>query len=608
MHHSRNLIHISKIILSCFLITLINITAFAQDQHQRNLEWLQQEKQIAAVTVLLNNKQNTIPIQDLQQKIASVNIEVANATVFDSLLNKYTVVHSFTTTNSDSALNNLAIDLKFYSTVIVQLPSAIVSDKRTLTFLYDIQKSKQLILVVFGNENALANLGTIKYPIIITPNDSPGAANFTAQLIFGGVPATAKLNTRYSKQYRKHAGYTTTATRLKYSVPEDAGININDVLSSVDSLAAFSIEGKGAPGMVVLVAKDGKIIFNKAYGTHTYEDAVPTKISDIFDMASVTKVSASTMSVMRLYEQKKIALDSSFGYYIPTARNTNKSNIKIRNLLLHQSGIASGVGLPVQSSDISADSSSDFPVKAGDHVFIRKDYFKEVVWPRMLNVKVLDTPKYVYSDLSMTYMKEIIETQTATTLDEYVQKQFYQPLGMQSAGYNPSKRFSLDKIVPTERDADFRKGLLHGYVHDPMAAKLGGVSGNAGLFASANDLAILYQMILNRGTYGGTRYFNAATVDLFTSKQSEISRRGLGFDRMDTSSRQGYPSKLASTQTYGHTGFTGTCFWVDPKYNLVYIFLSNRVYPKATNNIYRLRTEPNIQDTFYNAIIKNNGN
>lgn len=589
-----------------FYFFLIAFTASAQDQHQRNLEWLQQEKQITAATVLLNNKQNAIPVKDLQQNFASVNIGVGNAAVFDSLLNKYVFVRSFTTFNSDSALNNLAIDLKFYKTVIVQLPASVVSDKRILTFLHDIQKSKQLILVVYGSGDALTNLGSIKHPIIITPDDSPGAANFTAQLIFGGVPATAKLSKKYSRQYKKHAGYTTTATRLKYSVPEDAGININDILFHVDSIAASTIKGKGAPGMVVLVAKDGKVIFNKAYGTHTYEDAVPTKITDIFDMASVTKVSASTMSVMRLYEQKKIALDSSFGYYIPTARNTNKNNIKIRNLLLHQSGIAAGVGLPVLPSDMSTDSSSDFPVKAGDHVFLRKNYFKEVVWPRMLSVKVLDTPRYVYSDLSMTYMKEVIETQTATPLDKYVQQQFYKPLGMQNAGYNPWKRFSLNRIVPTERDADFRKGLLHGYVHDPMAAKLGGVSGNAGLFASANDLAILYQMILNRGTYGGIRYFDAATVDLFTSNQSTISRRGLGFDRMDTSSRQGYPSKLASVQTYGHTGFTGTCFWVDPKYNLIFIFLSNRVNPKATNNLYRLRTEPNIQDTFYKAIESNN--
>jgi CubicO group peptidase (beta-lactamase class C family) len=201
-------------------------------------------------------------------------------------------------------------------------------------------------------------------------------------------------------------------------------------------------------------------------------------------------------------------------------------------------------------------------------------------------------------------MKEVIENQTGKHLDDYILHNLYLPLGMQTAGFNPLNRFPLDRIVPTENEPGFRKALLRGYVHDPMAAKYGGVSGNAGLFATANDLAILYQMILNRGIYGGRRYYKPETINLFTSKQSAISRRGLGFDRMDTSSKVGYPSRLASVQTYGHTGFTGTCFWVDPKYNLVYIFLSNRVYPTVNTNIYRLRTIPNIQDVFYEAIIK----
>lgn len=585
-----------------FIIAVTNVSG-QDSQHQKNQQWLQQQKQIAASTVLLNNEQGFIPIKDLEQKIASVNIGTANAAIFDSILNKYTTVTSFSATPTDSAFNNLSIDLKFYNTVIVEMPSAALADKRTLTFLYDIQKSKHLIVVVYGSPAALTYTNGIRQPIIYAVNNTPGAANFTAQLIFGGVPATGKLINGWSKRYPKNAGFVTTATRLKYTVPEDAGISISDIEPRVDSLVADAIQGKAAPGAVVMVLKDGKVIFNKAYGRHTYEGTEVTKIDDIFDMASVTKVSASTMATMRLYEQKKIALDSSFGYYIATARNTNKSNIKIRDLLLHQSGIAAGVGLPLLSSDFSADSSADFPVKVGNNVFIRKDYFKQVIWPLMLNVKV-DSPKYVYSDLSMTYMKEVIENQSGNKLDEYVTKQFYSPLGMQFAGFNPLYRFDSTRIVPTERDADFRKGLIHGYVHDPMAAKLGGVSGNAGLFASANDLAILYQMILNRGTYGGNRYFKPETIDLFTSKQSKISRRGLGFDRVDTTSTLGYPSKLASPKTYGHTGFTGTCFWVDPKYNLVYIFLSNRVYPTASGNLYKLRTQANILDTFYEAIIK----
>jgi len=594
-----------KMLKLFIILLLINTTIFAQNlQHILNEQWLQKEKEIAAATLVLNNQQGDIPIKNLNQKIASVNIGTSNADIFDSLLNKYTTVTSFSIDTTNNAFNNVGIDLKFYNTVIVQIKAAGLTQNRLLSFIADIQKSKHLILVIYGNTNALINAKQVTNPIIITDNDTPTAANFVAQLIFGGVSTASKLQANDSNKDHKKNGTITKPIRIKYSVAEDAGINIADIDGPIDSLVADAIVNKAIPGAVVMVLKDGKVIFNKAYGAHTYEQREITKISDIFDMASVTKVSASTMAIMRLYEQHKIELDSSFGYYFPPARNTNKSTIKIKDLLLHQSGLAPGVVLPLLPTDVSSDSSADYPIKGGDKVFISKNYFKEVIMPRMLAVAV-DTPKYVYSDLSMTYMKEVIENQSATKLDDYVCEQFYTPLGMQSAGFNPLRRFDPSRIVPTERDADFRKGLIHGYVHDPMAAKYGGVSGNAGLFASTNDLAILYQMILNKGTYGGEQYFKPQTIDLFTSSQSAISRRGLGFDRTDTTIEAGYPSKLASPQTYGHTGFTGTSFWVDPKYNMVFIFFSNRVYPTATSTLYKLRTQGNIMDVFYKALQKN---
>jgi CubicO group peptidase (beta-lactamase class C family) len=222
----------------------------------------------------------------------------------------------------------------------------------------------------------------------------------------------------------------------------------------------------------------------------------------------------------------------------------------------------------------------------------------------MLRSKMETRGKYVYSDLSMTYMKEVVERQSLQNLDKYVQDHFYSPLGMQTAGFNPLNRFAINRIVPTEHEEIFRQTWLRGYVHDPTAARYGGVSGNAGLFAAANDLAILYQMILNNGTYGDVQYFQAATIQLFTSKQSGVSRRGLGFDRKDPESKNGYPSKLAPFSTYGHTGFTGTSFWVDPENKLICIFLSNRVYPKVNGTIYKLQTQGHIMDAVYMAIEK----
>lgn len=595
------------VIISYLIPCLVFSPLYGQKgAHQKNLVWLQQQKSAGNSIVLLNNEQGLVPIKDVEQKIASVNLGSVNAIQFDSLLNKYTTVASFSLLgdNTDSSFNQLNDDLKFYKTIIIQVDGSALNDRRTINFIYDIQRSKQLILAVYGKHTFLKYADKIYQPMIWSIKDSPATANIVAQIIFGGMSVTAKLERTYTGVYHKNAGFNTAAIRLQYTVPEETGIDVADLNEPIDSIAAEAISKHAIPGAVVMVVKDGKVIFNKAYGYHTYDSIEPMKISDIFDMASVTKVSATTIAVMRLYEQQKISLDSGFGYYIASARNTNKSDIKIRSLLMHQSGIQPGVGLPLLPQDINADSSSAFPLKAGDKTFIRTGYFKEMMWPLMLHVKLDSIPKYSYSDLSMTYMKEIVERQSLQKLDEYVAAQFYLPLGMQSAGFNPLHRFEISRIVPTEQEDIFRKAMLRGYVHDPMAARYGGVSGNAGLFATANDLAILYQMILNRGTYGDIQYFNPETIDLFTSKQSSISRRGFGFDRKDPDSTKNYPSKLASSETYGHTGFTGTCFWVDPKYNLIFIFLSNRVYPKATSTLYTLYIQPRMMDAIYGAIKK----
>lgn len=605
MLSGKNSIYRSLLTPVVFVLLFTTVNG-QKDEHQRNLSFIKQQKTAFNSIVLLNNEQGTIPIKDLEQKIASVNVNVATAPRFDSLLNKYTVVTSFSLPekNSDSSINSLNDDLKFYNTVIVQINAADLNDRNILNLIYDIQRSKQLFLVVYGKPASLKYADLIIQPIIWSVENNTAAADIAAQIIFGGVSSIGKLRRTYSGQYRKNAGYVTAAIRLTYSVPEETGINITDLNLPIDSIATEAITKHAIPGAVIMIVKDGRVIFNKAYGYQTYDSTEKMKVADIFDMASVTKVSATTMATMRLYEQQKINLDSSFGYYIPSARNTNKSNIKIRALLLHQSGIQPGVILPLTPIDISTDSSTAFPLKAGDKTFIRAGYFKEVMWPLMLGVRLDSVVKYAYSDLSMTYMKEVVERQSLQRLDEYAATQFYNPLGMQSAGFNPLNRFEINRIVPTEQENIFRKIMLRGYVHDPMAARYGGVSGNAGLFANANDLAILYQMILNGGTYGDVKYFNPETIDLFTSSQSHISRRGLGFDRKDPDSTKNYPSLLASPGTYGHTGFTGTSFWIDPTYKLIFIFLSNRVYPKVNNDLFTLNIQPRILDAIYKAINK----
>ncbi len=596
-------------LFTLFLIHIFSITACAQAGNNRKNDTFIKEKIIVEQsTVLLNNSTQFIPLKNLDKlKIASVNIGSPEASVFDSILNKYALVNSFNSGEyrDELSMDDLSDDLKFYNTVIIQVTDQSLNDPRTLPFILDIQKNKQVILSLSGDVRIIKMLEELNAPLIWSEHKSGKSANFAAHLIFGGVSSLAKLRSDVSGKYPAGSGYETQKVRLKYTIPEEAGIN-TAVLNGIDDIANEAIREKAAPGAVVMVVKDGKVIFNKAYGTHTYTDLTPTGISDIFDLASVTKISATTIAVMRLLEQEKIKLDTNVGAYIPKARKTNKSNIQVRELMLHQAGFIPYI--PFYRNLLAADHSPVFsaayPVKVADNYFMRKGYFEEIMWPQMLNSGLANRGKYVYSDLSMYFMKEIVERQSGVPLENYVQDQFYKPLGMKRAGFNPRDRFDKDQIVPTEDDQLFRKTLLEGYVHDQGAAMAGGVSGHAGLFSSANDLAILYQMLLNRGVYGGTQYFKPETIDMFTAKQSDVSRRGLGFDRWDPESNNGYPSKLASPQTYGHTGYTGTCVWVDPKYNLIYIFLSNRVNPTVSTKLSDLNIRGRIQDVIYESILK----
>lgn len=558
---------------------------------------------------LFNNQAKEIPLRGLaDRKITSINTGSEYSAVFDSLLRKYAAVRSFETSSyrTDSLnLDNLTGDyLKFYNSLIIQVTSQSLADPEIIRFITENQKRKDIIIAGFGELKSLKSLDFITGPVVWSTAINADAASNAAQLIFGGIAARGTLSKTISSKYKAGSGYTTQKTRLRYSSPEAVGLRSAD-LDSIDLIAAEAIREKATPSAVVMVIKDGNVIFNKAYGSHTYEGTERTKLSDIYDLASVTKVSATTMSAMKLYEQGKISLDKTVGDYIPNARRSNKEDLTVRELLAHQSGVtAVSFYLKLKPDEYSADSSQAYPVKVADEYYFKPGYFKDMFWPAFLKAPLRNRGTYLYTDMNMYVMKEIVEWQSGTPIEKYVQDQFYKPLGMYTAGYLPRNRFEKDQIVPTEDEANFRKTLLHGYVHDPGASLLGGVSGHAGLFSSANDLGILYQMMLNKGTYGGERFLKDETVNLFTSKQSAVSRRALGFDMYDPDTSKAYPSKLATPGTYGHTGFTGICVWVDPKYNLIYIFLSNRVHPKITDKLYQLNIRSRIQDVVYRAVQK----
>ena len=595
----------NKLIIG-FLI-LCSLNACAQDHRQNELQ-LAISNTITSNTVLLNNHDTIVPITTLNKRnIATVSLGFAYQTVFDSLLNKYAKITSYSSAQykSDATLNNLEDDLKYFNTVIVAIPSAEAQNSRNRDFILSLAKSKQVIVALFGDATALTAFDALTSPIIWTDQNTPVSAAIIPQVIFGGIALNKRLATAISPKYTAGSGFITSSIRLKYTVPEDAGVN-TDNLAEIDKIAMEAIRAQAAPGIVVLVAKDGKVIFNKAYGNHTYTTESPEKVTDIFDLASLTKTTATTPTIMRLVEEQKLKLDTNIGAYIPRARTSPMNNINVREVMLHQAGFIPYIPFHnnVQTGDYSRDSSAAYPTKVADNYFIRRNYFKDVMWPKMLNSPIRTRGTYVYSDISMYVMKEIAERLSGVPLDRYVQENFYGPLGMQTAGFLPRNRFGRSQIVPTEQDTYFRKTLLEGYVHDQGAALAGGVSGHAGLFASANDVAIIYQMLLNKGAYGGMQYFKPQTVEMFTVKQSNVSRRGLGFDRWDPDLSKKYPSATASPQTYGHTGYTGTCVWVDPSRGLVYVFLSNRVYPSVTEKLSTMKIRGRIQDVINQAIDK----
>ncbi len=390
---------------------------------------------------------------------------------------------------------------------------------------------------------------------------------------------------------------------------------VKNKLDSIDAIVYDAIEKKAFPGCVVLAVHNGKIMYNKAFGTYEYGNDKAISLESIFDLASLTKISATTLSVMKLFEEGKLDLKKRLGHYLPVVRGTNKASLQIEDILLHEAGLvpfitfyretidtASGIPNPKIYSDRPK---PGFTIRVAENIYLRNDW-EDTIMNRILKSPLSAKGKYVYSDNDFIFLGKVVEAISGMPLNEYVEKTFYRKMAMRTTGFKPRNEFELDKIVPTEIEPHFRRQLIRGDVHDEGASLFGGVAGHAGLFSDAYDLAMLYQMLLNKGEFNGERYFKESTIKLFTSYQSSNSRRGFGFDKPEKDNvkrPEPYPSLSASPQTFGHTGFTGTCVWVDPKYQLVYIFLSNRVNPTRDNPRFgQMNIRPRIQETLYSAV------
>ena len=468
---------------------------------------------------------------------------------------------------------------------------------------------KNSITLVFGNVLAAANFCNAN-ALVACHQDDFMTREVAADLLSGKISASGKLPVRVCG-YEAGTGMDIAATEKPDALARRAIMS-----QSIDSIVTDAIAQKAFPGCVVLALKDGNIIFNKAYGTYTFDDARPVMRESIYDLASVTKISATTVSVMKLYEEGKLKLDKRLVDYLPWVKGSDKENLRIDDILLHQAGLvpfipfyretidtATGIPKPSIYSDTPG---QFFSIRVAENIYLRND------WHDTLMKRILLSPlgrhgRYVYSDNDFIFLGKIVEQITGMTLDQYVLKTFYSKLGMKTTGFKPRERFWKEGlIVPTEFEKHFRRQLIQGDVHDEGASMFGGVAGHAGLFSNAYDLAMLYQMLLDGGTFNGQRLLKEETIKLFTAYHSRDSRRGYGFDKPEKDNvtrREPYPSELASSQTFGHTGFTGTCVWVDPKYNLVYIFLSNRVNPTRNNPLLSsLLVRGKIHDAIIDAI------
>lgn len=482
-----------------------------------------------------------------------------------------------------------------------------------VNLIKQVQADNKAITFVFGNPYSVKNICDAKN-IVVCYQDDVITQTAAADILKGTIAAKGKLPVTVCDDFPSGSGIDTKVLPIVQSMDIDR----NQLrFATVDSIAKVAITQHAAPGMEVMIVKDGRILYHKAYGYYGYDSTEKVKPETIYDLASVTKICATTVSIMRLYDQGKLDLNKTLGYYIPSVKGTNKANLRIDDILLHQAGLKAFIPFYIETIDTatgvpragfySKTQSLQYSIPVADSMYMRKDW-RDTIYKRILQSEV--TPpgkKYVYSDNDFIFLGRIVEAISGMPLEEYVYKEFYRKLGLTTTGFLPLKYFSANRISPTENEKAFRRQLLRGYVHDPGAAMFGGVAGHAGLYSDAYDLAVLMQMVLEGGSYNGYYFFSPETIKLFTGYNSKISRRGLGFDKPEKDNatrKEPYPAKYASSQTFGHTGFTGTCVWVDPKYNLIYIFLSNRVNPEggSNNKLLRMNIRSDIQDAVYKAL------
>ncbi|GMQ33966.1 glycoside hydrolase family 3 N-terminal domain-containing protein [Algoriphagus taiwanensis] len=578
------------------------------------------EKLYADAFTVASNKGDLLPFKQLDLKsFASLTIGDPGEK-FSQYLNKYTKVEHFSISKAASQSEHYALmkKLEDFDVVIVGLMGVTNSPNRAfgiapmdIQLIKALEKRQKVVTVLFGNAyaaTAVQGMGNV----VLAYENNEITQMLAPQLLFGGRPGKGIMPVSVSGGYTQGVGgFLPGLSKLSYGMPESVGLN-SEKLDRIDEVAKRMIKIQAAPGANVLVVKDGKVVFERSYGYLDYKRSAAVTPNTVYDLASITKVLATTQAAMFLESRGELDMNKTLGDYLPELKGTNKANLVLKNVMAHEAGLKAFIPHYVKTVEsgqwrseyYKPSSEPGFSRPVSNDMFAR-DGLRDSIWSWTVKSDLLPKPvKYVYSDLTMYFMQAVIERIVNQPLDEFLAQNFYEPLGLHTLTFNPGEKMPITSIAPTENDVAFRKRQVQGYVHDPGAAMFGGVAGHAGLFGTANDLAVMMQLMLNQGKYGDVNLIRPETVKEFTKRQSNMSRRGWGWDKPEPEvGKGGSAGKLAPKSTFGHTGFTGTCVWADPENDLIYVFLSNRVYPDANNNKLLsegIRTE--IHDLIYEAM------
>ncbi|CAG4988170.1 Putative D-alanyl-D-alanine carboxypeptidase [Dyadobacter sp. CECT 9275] len=605
----------------------VDITNLYTDLNRDESKKLYRELCEASVTVVRNDNQ-ILPLQTSGDvKIATVSLGGGSNFIFQKMMAFYKTVRPFTFYDGPANQEEITEMLGYlqpYNVVVVDVHGISSNPRKyygitseTASFVTQLrQQGKKVILCLFGSPYSIQYFPETD-ALICANQDGTEQQEIVPQIIFGALSSEGKLPVSVSS-YQTGAGFETeTVNRMAIGTPESVGMS-SVMLKNIDNIATAAIADHVFPGCQILVARKGKIVYDKQFGGLDYRMPDRVNSETIYDLASLTKVSATLQAIMLLYDRKQIGLEEKASRYLPELLGTNKENMTIRDLLLHRSGLlsfypslwertktAAGGLLPEY---YSSRQDSIYNLQVAPKLFA-KEALRDSVWKWVVKSPLNNKKErsggygFLYSDLGFLTLQKVVERITGIPLDTFVAVNIYEPLGLSYLGFNPLRRFPSRQIAPTEQDYRYRGQLLQGTVHDQMAAEVGGVSGHAGLFGTARDLAVLYQMNLWKGSYGGSNIFQPGTVPLFSRIYDEAHHRGLGWDKAPSDGNSSYVSPMASVNSFGHTGFTGAMVWVDPEEDLIFIFLSNRVYPDPENTLINTqRIRRRIHDVAYSSI------